>query len=626
MAPRDHDAKEKSAKYVLEDYEYRYYKELKEDSGKIRITGSLFKCPFCSSRGHKREYVLKDLLHHAARLSKSSGDISVREQARHLALGRYLKKYVVGRDERGSISSSRNADVSKGQLFVWPSMGVVANIKTDLKDGRHVAESGTQLRNEFTTKGFNPVRVHPLWNRFGHTGFSIVEFSKDWAGFRDAMAFDAYFRDKNAGKSDYRFFEERGDTLFGWIAQEDDFHSGNPIGHYLRDNGDLKTISSQEAEERRKTSTLLSDLKNTLETKKADLSEMKTKYRETKSSLQKLVHEKDLMIDAYNAEVKKLEDVARNQLDRIGQSHEKFMKQLKDQKESLRLEEELLGKRQVSYEGERKRLKHDKEMIDKAILEQRKADEKVFRLAEQHKKAKEELRQKIIKLEKELDAKQSLELEIERLRGHREIMKHIKDDGDETAKKMQEMTQSLEEKEEELDDLHALSQALIMKENAANTELQEARKALIVAFGKVTSRSFIGVKYMGELDNKPFLEAAKMKFNKEEAVLKATEVCSLWESHLKDPNWYPLKTIQVGEEHKEIIDEDDEKLRELKEEYGDEAVKAVTTAYMEINQYNPSGRYLTPELWNRQEERKATLKEGVTHLLKQWKNLKRKKD
>lgn len=300
MAPGYRETTKKSGKYDLEDYEYRYYKELKEDSSKIRISDALFKCPFCSNRRHRREYALKEILQHAARLSKSSAETSMKEQARHLALERYLRRHVSRKDESGGLSSSRLTAVDKSQLFVWPSMGVVANIKTLLKDGRNVAESGTQLRNEFTNKGFNPVRVHPLWNRFGHTGFSIVEFNKDWVGFRDAMAFDSYFQGNNAGKSDYCVSKERGDKLFGWIAQDDDYHSGNPCGHYLRDNGDLKTISSQEAEERRKASTLLSDLKNTLEMKKADLSKMKTKYRETKSSFQKLVDEKDLMIDAHN--------------------------------------------------------------------------------------------------------------------------------------------------------------------------------------------------------------------------------------------------------------------------------------------------------------------------------------
>lgn len=74
----------------------------------------------------------------------------------------------------------------------------------------------------------------------------------------------------------------------------------------------------------------------------------------------------------------------------------------------------------------------------------------------------------------------------------------------------------------------------------------------------------------------------------------------------------------------EVI-QDDEKLQNLKEELGEEVYKAVTTALLEINEYNPSGRYVIPELWNFRAGRKASLKEVIQYILKQWKNSKRKK-
>jgi hypothetical protein len=68
----------------------------------------------------------------------------------------------------------------------------------------------------------------------------------------------------------------------------------------------------------------------------------------------------------------------------------------------------------------------------------------------------------------------------------------------------------------------------------------------------------------------------------------------------------------------QAIDEEDEKLKGLRNELGDEVYKAVTTALMEINDYNPSGRYIISELWNYSEGRRATLQEGVTLLLDEW--------
>ena len=148
-----------------------------------------------------------------------------------------------------------------------------------------------------------------------------------------------------------------------------------------------------------------------------------------------------------------------------------------------------------------------------AALEQKKADENVMKLAEDQKvcylsfslfnnqkcpcqhqndmvlmlfeylfiqRQKELLHAKIIQLQKQLDMKQELELEIQQLKGSLSVLKHMEDDEDaEVLKKVDTLQKDLRDKEQSLEELDALNQALIVKERESNDELQEARKALV---------------------------------------------------------------------------------------------------------------------------------------------------
>ncbi|KAE8681191.1 Protein INVOLVED IN DE NOVO 2 [Hibiscus syriacus] len=388
-------------------------------------------------------------------------------------------------------------------------------------------------------------------------------------------------------------------------------------------------------EEARKQDRLVMNLNNIIETKNKHIQEMEQKCSETSKSLEALMEEKDNLSLAYNEEIKKIQVSARDHFQRIFSDHEKLKSQLESHKKDLELRGVELEKREALNETERKKLAEELEenavqnsAVQLAALEQKKADENVMKLAEDQKRQKEELHNRIIQLEKQLDQKQALELEIEQLRGSLNVIRHMGDEDDiEVLKKVEASLKELREKEGELEDLEALNQTLIVRERKSNDELQDARKELINGLKEISSRTQIGVKRMGELDSKPFLEAMKRRYNEELAEERASEICSLWEEYLKDPDWHPFKRIKLegGEEYQEVIDDEDEKLRDLKDQLGNEVYKSVTSSIKEINEYNPSGRYIISELWNYGEGRKATLKEGVMFLLKLWENAKRKR-
>ncbi|KDP44945.1 hypothetical protein JCGZ_01445 [Jatropha curcas] len=619
----------------MEEYEAQSYEELKNGTRSVKISDEIFSCPYCPKK-RKRDYLYKDLLQHAVGVGKSpSNKRSAKEKANHLALVKYLEKDLgaTGSPSEPKSDTDPLSECDHYEKLVWPWTGIVVNLPTTrTDDGRFVGASGSKFRDELISRGFNPTRVHPLWNYRGHSGSAVVEFRKDWPGLHNALSFEKAYEADHHGKKEWFTGGEKS-GVYCWVARADDYKADNIIGEHLRKIGDLKTVSEIMEEEARKQDKLISNLNNIIEIKNKHLQEMEEKCSETTVSLQKLMGEKDRLLQAYNEEIKKIQMSAREHFQKIFNDHEKLKLQLESQKRELEMRGSELEQREARNESDRRLLSEEIEKnairnssLQLASLEQQKADESVLKLAEDQKRQKEELHNRIIQLEKQLDAKQALELEIERLRGSLNVIKHMGDDGDaEVLKKMDTIIQNLREKEGELEELETLNQALIVRERKSNDELQEARKELITGLKEISNRASIGVKRMGELDSKPFLEAMKKKFVEDEAEVRASELCSLWMEYLKDPDWHPFKFVMVDGKHKEVINDEDEKLKGLRKEMSNEVYKAVTDALMEINEYNPSGRYIISELWNYKEGKKATLKEGVSFLLKQWQVAKRKR-
>ncbi|KAK3161367.1 hypothetical protein QOZ80_1BG0076210 [Eleusine coracana subsp. coracana] len=195
----------------------------------------------------------------------------------------------------------------------------------------------------------------------------------------------------------------------------------------------------------------------------------------------------------------------------------------------------------------------------------------------------------------------------------------------ESKNKIDELNKELRAKEDKLDAMQSLMNVLTVKDKKSNDTLVQAREVLIDGFVELSGgRAHIGIKRMGELDLKPFLNACQRSLSKCDAQVSAVTLCSEWQDQVKNTDWNPFKRVMVDGKQVRAI-EDDEKLRKLRDEHGQEVYAAVTQALLEINEYNPSGGYTKKELWNFKAGRRATLKEAVLFVLKQWPMRKRKR-
>lgn len=316
-----------SKKRTLSEIEVEYvekcYGELKNGK-KVKSSETTFACPYCPKR-KKKDYLYNEILQHATGVGNSSSDKrSVKEKANHLALEMYLEKDLAPAAGDGPSKQQENGqskDLSKpmdgskkpvdegdtniqcdhDEKFVWPWTGIVVNIPTRLaEDGRYVGESGSKLRDELIRRGYNPIRVHPLWNYRGHSGTAVVEFNKGWPGLHNALSFERAYKADLHGRKEWLAESEEKSGLYGWVARADDYKLTNIVGEHLRKIGDLRTISEIMEEEARKQDKLVMNLNNIIEEKNKQKIEMEQKCNESSTHITKLMEEKDKLLQTYN--------------------------------------------------------------------------------------------------------------------------------------------------------------------------------------------------------------------------------------------------------------------------------------------------------------------------------------
>ncbi|CAO2210121.1 unnamed protein product [Urochloa humidicola] len=611
----------------IDDYAEKSYLDLK--SGKLvsRLGTDRFRCPFCPGK-KKQDYRYNELLQHAVGVGASNRAAKVK--ANHQALAKLLKEdhadAAATLPPRQAVALSNPPKPVKDQeVFVWPWMGILTNVPAEQTQG-----GGAVLMKQLAD--FKPLQYTAVYGDSGYTGYGIVLFTKDWIGFKNALAFQNFFKSQRLGKMDWKETRKHGKYVFGWLAKEEDYKSDDPVGMFLSANGDLKTVSDLEQEMSSKTDNLIANLTQQITAKSKYVQELECKWNQMNLSLQRAVEESDMLRKRYNEEMRNMQSATREHMQRVFQETDKLRKQLVEKESYIQRRSRQLNELVAQTDMERRKLEEERkknadqnDSLNMARIEQQKADERALQLLEKHKKEKEAAFSKILQLERQVDEKQKLELDIEQLKGKLEVVKHMEGEGVDVKKRSEELTAELNERIEEMEDLEALNQTLVIKERMTNDEIQDAKKELISGLSELLGpRSNIGIKRMGELDEKPFLLACKQRYG-DDAEMEAVKLCSSWQEQLKDANWHPFKIVTTGQTTEQVIDDNDEKLVGLKRQLGEEVYQAVTTALLEINEYNASGSYVVPELWNNKENRKASVTEAIQHVLKQWKAQRRRR-
>lgn len=656
QAEEDSDDPDEDDSDAESDYEEQSFALLTSGKHRVRNPDGTFRCPFCPGK-KKQGYKIKDLLQHADGIGVSSKHRRHgRQRASHRAFARFVRTDpsfagdlvgitgILGAITPTTANASGNGK-AEGNADAAGSVSEPANVGPPLKVEKYawpwacVLAAGAGFNTEeFSGRVamFSLAEVVPLFvdEMEGVETFAIVRFTNDWGGFNDALTLENHFSVSKLGKKEFETKSSHlgvakgngGDgevKVYGWVAREGDYNAKSVVGRFLRKHTVLKTIDEVSKIELEKSGAVVATLASQIEEKNRYLQDLETKKNATELSISRLEEDNRRLHEAYNEEMRNLHRRARENALRIFQDNENLRQELENKRRELNSRAKQLEKLSAENANDRKTLadekqkaKDDNSELELASIEQQRADEDVLKLLDDQKREKEDVFARMLQLEKELHEKQQLELEVARLNGTLQVMKHLEgdDDGD-IHEKMEKLSERLECEKKRLEDL---SGDLVRKERESNDELQQARKELIMGLeNELVGRTAIGIKRMGELDDKPFQNACKRKYGNDDYQAKAAELVSSWQEELKKPTWHPFKFIKVNGEDKEVIDDDDAKLKFLWIEYGDDVCNAVKTALLEINEYNPSGRYVVSELWNFMKGRKATVKEVLKYLFGQ---------
>uniref|UniRef100_A0A8R7R4U3 XS domain-containing protein n=1 Tax=Triticum urartu TaxID=4572 RepID=A0A8R7R4U3_TRIUA len=530
----------------IHDYADKAYTDLKSGRLVARFGADRFRCPFCPG---KEDCRYNELLQHAIGVGASNHAAEVK--ANHLALANHLKTDHA--DAAGSLPP-RQAEalmnpprpLQDQELFVWPWMGILANVPVE-----ETQRGGAIIMQQLA--GFKPIRFDAVHCPDGvYTGFAIVRFKKDWIGFKDALGFHNYHKSHHLGKTDWEA-NKCEKYMFAWLTKEEDYRADDPVGKFLSENGDLKTVAEVQQEMSRKTDTLIARLTSQISAKSKYLTELECKCNQMDLALQRAMEDSDSLNQRYNEEMGKVQSTAREHSLNFFHETDQLRKQLDEKANDIKRRSKQLSEIVAQTDMERRKLENERtkndgqdDSLDMARIEQEKANESVRILVEKYEKEKEVALIETLQLEKQLDEKRRLELDIQQLRGKLGVVKHMDGEGVDVKKRSEELNKDPQDRIDAAEDLEELNQAPTIKERMTNDEIKLELVGLQGSVDPLGPGSNIGIRRMGQVDEKPFVEACKPKYGAE-ADAKALELCSMWQDNLRDANWHPFKIATTGE-------------------------------------------------------------------------------
>ncbi|TVU46254.1 hypothetical protein EJB05_05779, partial [Eragrostis curvula] len=554
----------------VSDSEIMEYKEktctqLRSGKIKVKCGQKTFRCPFCPGK-MKQAYDLKELLQHAKGIG-AAHKRKAKVRATHLGLADYLEKYLERSLEEPLqmvVHNPETTNKNEEEKYVWPWMGILVNLQYVVKFEECCGETEDRLRAQFSR--FRPVEVTILGDPNDQSLFATIKFVEELSGFDNGSAFEMYFITKHC---------------------------------VLRSVGDLVREGKEKTDRR------VSDFIRQIWEKNKQLEELELKKQLNAMKLCRMREEKYRLVKEHNEKMIKMLQGEIN----------KRCKQLEDLASNSDIVDRATLEAKMEKENKLLHLVMEKQEKDLCcLLEKQKIQEET-----------DETLKMLTAYQMQLDAKHKLELEVEKLTGKLEILKFRGDHEDmKLQKEIEDVSEELAEKDAELESIDDLNQVLISNEGRTSEELEEAKKEMIRALEKrsgVRSNMIIGVKRMGQLDQRAFREACKLKIAKDDFEGEFALLYSKWEYEINQPEWY----FDVDGKKKETIQEDDEKLQALKAEYGKEAYDLVVRAICEMREYSPHERCPEPELWDFKKDQKATVPEVAAYLVKQWRASKNKR-